>query len=199
MDEQGVSRGVNAVEVDFQAPGGAEVMNVAAAPEQFDEHGGFKALAEIVPAAAFVNGDEPGIDGIGLARINHALALRGGEKRGGPDQESVFEIGEKGVETVFGDGQPLGFERVIELLDAEWRGRVSQEMALEPAQRDGIRNAVAFDDVPEHGDIDITLEQRAPVADVELLGIGKTAFVQVDSERFFQAGPGGFGQCGPLG
>lgn len=38
--------------------------------------------------------DETGIDGVGFAGIDHALALRGGEHGGGADEEGILEVGD---------------------------------------------------------------------------------------------------------
>lgn len=101
LDEVSLAVWVGGVEIDFVSLGGAGVVDLAAAAEEFDENGGFEGMAGIGASGAFVNGDEAGIDGIGFAGVDHALAFRGSEKRGGADEKSVLEVGEKGVEAVF--------------------------------------------------------------------------------------------------
>lgn len=138
LDEEGVAVGTGGVEVDFKSQRSAEVVDLAAAAEEFDKDSGFEGVAEVVPAVSFVDGDESGINRIGFAGIDHALAFGGREEGGGPDEEGVFEVAEEGVEAVLGNGQALRFQGIIEFLDAERRRRVSEEMPLEPAQGDGI-------------------------------------------------------------
>lgn len=197
LDVLGVSRRISGVEIHFVALGGAEVMDLATTAQEFDEHGGFEGVAEVVPADPFVDRDEARIDRIGLAGVDHALALGGGEERGGPDQEGVFEVGEEGMEAVLGNGQALGFQRIVEFLDAEGGGGVSEEMTLEPAEGDGIGNATTLDDVAQDGDIDIALQERPAVADVDVLGIRKAAIRQVGAKGFFEGGAAGLGQVAP--
>jgi len=80
------------------------------------------------------------------------------------------------METVLGDGQPLGFQGIVEFLDAEGRCRVAEQMALEPTLGDGIGNAVALDDVAQDSHIDVALQEWPPVANVDILGIGEASF-----------------------
>jgi len=40
---------------------------------------------------------------------------------------------------------------------------------LEPAKRDRIRNSVSFDNIPEYGNIDITLKERTTIPDRDWL------------------------------
>lgn len=197
LDEQDVSGRIDGVEVHFVALGRAEVVDLAAAAEEFDEDGGFKRAAEVGAAHAFVDRDEAGIDGIGLARVHHALALGRGEERGRPDEEGILEVGEEGMEIVLGNGEALGFQRIVEFLDAERGGRVSQEMALEPAEGDGIGNGMTLDDVPQDGDIDVALQERPTVAHVDILGVREAAFGQIGAEGFFEGGAAGLGQGVP--
>jgi hypothetical protein len=108
LDERGVSHGIDGVEIDFVSLERAEVMDLAATAKEFDEDSRFESMAEIIPANAFIDGNESRIDGIGLAGIDHALALGSGEERGGADEEGILEMGEEGVEAVLRNGQALG-------------------------------------------------------------------------------------------
>ena len=198
LDEEGVAVGTGGVEVDFKSQRGAEVVDLAAAAEEFDEDGSFEGVAEVVPAGSFVDGDESGIDRIGLAGIDHALAFGGREEGGGPDQEGVLEVAEEGVEAVLGNGQALRFQGIIEFLDAERRRRVSEEMPLEPAQGDGIGNVMTLDDVTEDGDIDIPLQQGPAVAAFDLLRLRETSLGKILAEGFIEGGAPRFGKRGPI-
>ena len=64
-------------------------------------------------------------------------------------------------------------------------------MTLEPAEGDGIGDAVALDDVAQDSDIDVALQKRPAVADVEALSIGKATFQKIGAEGFFKSGPAG--------
>jgi len=159
LDEEGLARSIDRMEIDLVALWGTQVVNLAAAALEFDEDGGFKRMAEVVAADTFINRYQAGIYRIGLARVDHALAFRSSEQGGGADHESVLEVGEEGMETVFRHRQTLGFQGIVEFLDAEWGGGISQQMALEPAKRHRIGDGVALDDVAQDGDIHIRLQQ----------------------------------------
>lgn len=100
---------VNGVEIQFVSSRSAKVVEFTSAALKFDQDGGFEGMAEVCSANPFVNGNEPRVDRIGFARIDHSLALGSGEERGGADQESVFKVGEEGVEAIFGNRKALRF------------------------------------------------------------------------------------------
>ena len=104
LDEEDLAVWVGGMEIDLVSLGCAEVMDLAAAAEEFDEHSGFEGVAGIGAAGAFVDRNEARVDRIGLAGIDHALAFRGGEKRRGADEEGILEVGEKSVQAVLRDG-----------------------------------------------------------------------------------------------
>ena len=104
LDEHGGSCGIHGVEVHLVSLKCAEVVNLAAPAEEFDKDGGFESVAEVAPSGAFVDRDEARIVGISFARVDHPLALRCREQRGGADEESIFEVGEESVEAILGNG-----------------------------------------------------------------------------------------------
>jgi hypothetical protein len=110
---------------------------------------------------------------------------------GGADEEGILEMAEKSVQAILGNRQALGFQGVVEFLDAEWSARAAEQVALEQAEGDGIGDAVPLNDIPQDGDIHVSLKELAAVADCDALGIWKSAFRQVFAEGVFQRGTGG--------
>ena len=71
-------------------------------------------------------------------------------------------------------------------------------MTLEPAEGDRIGDAVALDDVAQDSNINVALQERPAVADVEALSIGKAALQKISAEGFFERGSAGFRQGVPI-
>ena len=115
------------------------------------------------------------------------------------EEEGVLNVGEEGVEAVLRDRQALRFQGIVELLDAERGAGISQQVALQPAQGDGIGYGVALDHITENGDIDVALKERAAVAGLEVLSLREAAFGQVAAEGVFEDGSAGFGKGVPIG
>ncbi len=66
-------------------------------------------------------------------------------------------------------GQALGFQGLVELLDAEWGAGTAEQVALDQAEGDVTGNAVALDDIPQNGDIDVSLRSRDPIVSSSLV------------------------------
>ena len=125
LDEHGISRGIDGMEIHLVSPERAEVVDLTTAAEKLNEDSGFKSMAEVAPTESLADGNESRIHGVGLAGVDHALALGSGEERGGADEKGVLEISEERVQRILGHGQSLRLQAIIELLDAKRSARVS--------------------------------------------------------------------------
>ena len=83
------------------------------------------------------------------------------------------------MQAVLGHWETLRFQGIVKFLDAEGSGGIAQQVALEPSQGNWIRNPMPLDNIPQHSHIHIPLQKRTPIADIEILRIGKPTFLKV--------------------
>ena len=116
-------------------------------------------MTEVRTAGAVIEGDERGVDGVGFARVHHALALGGGLHPDGAHEEGVLQMGEELMQCVFGHGHALRGEEVVDLLHAEGTASIRQQMAHEEAQRGDVRYLMPLHHIPQQRHIDVALQQ----------------------------------------
>lgn len=119
MDELLAAISVAGEEVDLVARGSANPGGGGAAAFEFEQDERFKRVADVGASGLIVEGDERGVDGVGFARIDHALTLGAGLHPNAAHEEGILQVGEEVVQGVFGHGHALCGEEVVDLLHAE--------------------------------------------------------------------------------
>lgn len=76
LDELLAAISVAGQEVDLVASGSSDPGGGGAAALEFEQDECFKRVADVGTSGLIVEGDERGVDRVGFARIDHALALR---------------------------------------------------------------------------------------------------------------------------
>jgi hypothetical protein len=88
-------------------------------------------------------------------------------------------MSQQGVEGVLADRDALRTQVVVELVDAENRARVAQQLAHQPPQDADIAHLIPFHHIPQDDAVDIGHQQLASVNRLQPDSFGEAAFVQV--------------------
>ena len=97
-DAQAWTRPAGVTKSTFEAGRRAGVGELGGAAAELDEDGGLEELAEVGAAAAGARGDQARVDGVDLARVDLARALRVGVDRDREEHERVLDVLQPGVE-----------------------------------------------------------------------------------------------------
>lgn len=107
LDELVTAIGVAGEEVDLVACGRADPGGGGAAAFEFEQHERLKCMTHVGAACTIVEGNERGVDGVGFARVHHALALGAGLHPDGAHEEGILQMGEELMQRVFCHGHAL--------------------------------------------------------------------------------------------
>ena len=122
--------------------------------------------------------DQPRVDRIRLAWIDHALAFRCRFHPHDPHEETVFQVPEEVVQRVLGDRDTLRLQRRVEFLDAEHPTGVAEQMTHEPAQRRHVAHVVALDHVAQHGHVDVVAQKLIRLKAIRPMALNPIAYTE---------------------